>query len=218
MRNLFLAGVQDSKPCCGWCKHHWGWPVPANRVAFLMTSFRVPMFLFLIGHPHPSHMAYLVMLHVSLLDENWFPSTCWIDYGCKWCWLCPIIGSSSCHQLPNANNVIGVEAIVIEPVVNTQNWFLLLSLGFELCSNYFYALNFLLLSFFVTVWLLSAGSQLWRFLRRRCRIFGAQEKGWVLSHWAGEPANSFSIDEFSFPKNVVSCSSSFSLPPTHVGG
>jgi len=58
-----------------------------------------------------------------------------------------------------------------------------------------------------------------RFLRRRCRNFGAREKGWVLCHWAGEPANSFSIDEFSFPKKVVRCSSSFSLslPPTWVG-
>jgi len=52
---------------CGWCKHPWGWPVPANRVAFLITSSRVPMCLFLIGHPHPSYMAYLFMLHVSLL-------------------------------------------------------------------------------------------------------------------------------------------------------
>ncbi len=38
--------------------------------------------------------------------------------------------------------MIGAEAIVIELVLNTQNWFLLLSLGFELRSNYFYALNF----------------------------------------------------------------------------
>jgi hypothetical protein len=45
-------------------------------------------------------------------------------------------------------------------------------------------------------------------------MFGAQEKGWVLSHWAGETANSFSIEEVSFPKTVVSCS--LSLPPTWV--
>ncbi len=156
------------------------------------------------------------------MDEKWFPSTCWIGYGCKWCWLCPIIGSSSCHQLPSANNVIGVEAIVIELVLNTENWFLLLSLGFKLCSNYLYALNFLLLSFFMTVWLLSAGSQLMRFLRRRYRNFGAREKGWDLCHWVREPANNYSINEFSFPKKVVRCSSSFSLSlslsPTHVGG
>ncbi len=108
-------------------------------------------------------------MYLFCVDEKWFPSTCWIGYGCKWCWLCPIIGSSSCHQFPSANNVIGVEAIVIEPVLSTENWFLLLYLVFEPCSNYFYALNFLLLSFFMTMWLLSAGFQLWSFLRRRCR-------------------------------------------------
>jgi uncharacterized membrane protein (DUF4010 family) len=31
------------------------------------SSFRLPMCLFLIGYPHPSYMAYLLMLHVSLL-------------------------------------------------------------------------------------------------------------------------------------------------------
>ncbi len=134
------------------------------------------------------------------MDEKWFPSTFRIGYGCKWCWLCPIIGSSSCHQLPSANNVIGVEAIVIELVLNTENWFLLLSLGFKLCSNYLYALNFLLLSFFMTMWLLSAGFQLWSFLRRRCRTVSVL----MSSH---------------FPKKwSVALLLSLSLPPTWAGG
>jgi len=47
---------------------------------------------------------------------------------------------------------------------------------------------------------------LWRFLRPRCCIFGAQEKGWVLSHWDGELQTV--IDEFSFPKKMVNCYSS----------
>jgi hypothetical protein len=59
---------------------------------------------------------------------------------------------------------------------------------------------------------------LWRFLRRRRRIFGAQEKGWVLSPWAGETPYSFSIDEFSFPKKwSVALLLSLSLSPTWVG-
>ncbi len=84
-----------------------------------------------------------------------------------------------------------VIAVILSTEVGRENWFLLLPLGFELCSNDFYALIFFCFLFFDSV-------------TAECRVpivevseaglrnfLEHKKKGGVLSHWAGANCKQF---------------------------